>query len=176
MPRKSERVEIVKQLTRIIDLEIMEEESSSESDGMDDFNSSSESDFHSNPSSSSEASSISDWDSESDVDCDGEDIYDLCSLLDSVEESCYLYRGDRWSKSSEFLYKYFLDLPPGSFRQLTRMDKESFFELLGLIETHEVFMNSAFCQQAPVFVQLAVALDRFGHEENGACLDRSMLL
>ncbi|KAL2652364.1 hypothetical protein R1flu_020492 [Riccia fluitans] len=76
---------------RIIDLEIMEEESSSESDGMDDFNSSSESDLHSNPSSSSKASSISDWDSESDVDCDGEDIYDLCSLLESVEESRYLY-------------------------------------------------------------------------------------
>ncbi|KAL2633708.1 hypothetical protein R1flu_005187 [Riccia fluitans] len=35
------------ELTRIIDLEIMEEESSSESDGMDDFNSSSESDLHS---------------------------------------------------------------------------------------------------------------------------------
>ncbi|KAL2623890.1 hypothetical protein R1flu_008135 [Riccia fluitans] len=145
MPQKSERVEIVKQLMRIIDLEIMEEESSSESDGMDDFNNSSESELHSNPSSSSEASSISDWDSDSDVDRDGEDIYDLCSLLESVEESHYFNRGDRWSKSSEFLYKYFLDLPPGSFRQLTRMDKESFFELLGLIETHKVFMNSAFC-------------------------------
>ncbi|KAL2643143.1 hypothetical protein R1flu_010730 [Riccia fluitans] len=73
----------------------MEEESSSESDGMDDFNSSSESDLHNNPSSSSEASSISGWDSESVVDCDGEDIYDLYSLLESVEESRYLYRDRR---------------------------------------------------------------------------------
>ncbi|KAL2632041.1 hypothetical protein R1flu_016727 [Riccia fluitans] len=94
-------------LTRIINLEIMEDESSSESDGMDDFNSSSESDLHSNPSSSSEASSISDWDSESDVDCDGKDIYDLCSLLESLTRmgmpgSCHdvtcLWRSPLWRR------------------------------------------------------------------------------
>ncbi|KAL3700150.1 hypothetical protein R1sor_018172 [Riccia sorocarpa] len=35
---------------------------------------------------------------------------------------------------------------------------------------------AALVDVAEVFVQLAVALERFGHEGNSACLDRSMLM
>ncbi|KAL3687979.1 hypothetical protein R1sor_014288 [Riccia sorocarpa] len=55
------------------------------------------------------------------------------------------------------------------------MSRDSFYCILDLIGDHSVFHNNSPKQQA-VFVQLAVALDRFGHEGNGVCLDRSMLL
>ncbi|KAL3685319.1 hypothetical protein R1sor_003341 [Riccia sorocarpa] len=56
------------------------------------------------------------------------------------------------------------------------MSRDSFYCILDLIGDHSVFHNNSPKPQAAVFVQLAVALDRFGHEGNGACLDRSMLL
>ncbi|KAL3682553.1 hypothetical protein R1sor_000575 [Riccia sorocarpa] len=54
------------------------------------------------------------------------------------------------------------------------MDRHSFFQLLSLIENHSVFQNESTCSQAPVIVQLAATLDRFGHEGNGACVGRSL--
>ncbi|KAL3687147.1 hypothetical protein R1sor_013456 [Riccia sorocarpa] len=56
------------------------------------------------------------------------------------------------------------------------MSKDSFYCILDMIGDHNVFHNNSPKQQALVFVQLAVALDRIGHEGNEACLDRSMLL
>ncbi|KAL3693981.1 hypothetical protein R1sor_007632 [Riccia sorocarpa] len=53
------------------------------------------------------------------------------------------------------------------------MDKTSFIRLLSLIEDHPVFRNESQHQQAPVIVQLGAALDRLGHDGNGACIARS---
>ncbi|KAL3677645.1 hypothetical protein R1sor_027593 [Riccia sorocarpa] len=100
---------------------------------------------------------------ESDLDGDDE-IGDLATLIDVVEQRKYLTRSERWEKSSEFLYKYFLDLPDESFRQLTQMNKRLYMCLLDMIFKHHVFHNNSPYPQAPMFVQLAVALDRFGHE------------
>ncbi|KAL3679785.1 hypothetical protein R1sor_022741 [Riccia sorocarpa] len=56
------------------------------------------------------------------------------------------------------------------------MDKQTFWHLFSLLEDHPIFINNSNCPQTPAVVQLAVALDRLGHEGNGACIDRSMEL
>ncbi|CAM6082673.1 unnamed protein product [Calypogeia fissa] len=76
------------------------------------------------------------------------------------------------AKSKEFASQFFDKLPPNMFRQMTRMDKACFYALLSLIENHSAFENEATMQQADVQWQLAVMLDRLGHEGNGACLNR----
>ncbi|KAL3680415.1 hypothetical protein R1sor_023371 [Riccia sorocarpa] len=50
------------------------------------------------------------------------------------------------------------------------MDKTSFTRLLHIIEDHLIFKNGANYKQTPVLIQLAVALDRLGHEGNGSAL------
>ncbi|KAL3699429.1 hypothetical protein R1sor_017451 [Riccia sorocarpa] len=47
------------------------------------------------------------------------------------------------------------------------MNRRSYMCLLDMISDHHVFDNNSPYPQAEVFVQLAVALDRFGHEGNG---------
>ncbi|KAL3683361.1 hypothetical protein R1sor_001383 [Riccia sorocarpa] len=56
------------------------------------------------------------------------------------------------------------------------MNRRSYMCPLDMISDHLVFHNNSPYSQAEVFVQLAVVLDRFGHEGNGACLDQSMLM
>ncbi|KAL3694168.1 hypothetical protein R1sor_007819 [Riccia sorocarpa] len=51
--------------------------------------------------------------------------------------------------------------------QLTRMDRDSFLAILAIIKDHDVFQNRSAHPQAPALVQLALALDRFGHEGDG---------
>ncbi|KAL3681074.1 hypothetical protein R1sor_024030 [Riccia sorocarpa] len=171
MPRESDRHLIGKQLTNLIKMNILDEDSSSSSDNdlemldllsIDDESGSSNEDSDRDP-------DLTD-DSESEGD---DEIGDLTALMDAVEQSRYLTRSQRWEKSSDFLYKYFLDLPDDHFRQLTRMNKRSYMCLLDMISDDPVFHNNSPYLQAEVFVQLAVALDRFGHEGNGACLDRT---
>ncbi|KAL3676565.1 hypothetical protein R1sor_026513 [Riccia sorocarpa] len=107
---------------------------------------------------------------------DDDEIGDLAALMDVVEQSRYLTRSERWEKSSDFLHKYFLDLPEDHFRRLTRMNKRSYLCLLEMICEHHVFHNNSPYPQAEVFVQLAVGLDRFDHEGYAACLDQTMLM
>ncbi|KAL3687596.1 hypothetical protein R1sor_013905 [Riccia sorocarpa] len=56
------------------------------------------------------------------------------------------------------------------------MNKRSYMCLLEMICEHHVFDNNFSCPQAEVLLQLAVALDRFAHEGNGVCLNRTMLM
>ncbi|KAL3677160.1 hypothetical protein R1sor_027108 [Riccia sorocarpa] len=56
------------------------------------------------------------------------------------------------------------------------MNKRSYMCLLDMICEHHVFHNNSPYPQAEVFVQLAVELDRFGHEGNSACLNRTLLM
>ncbi|KAL3687921.1 hypothetical protein R1sor_014230 [Riccia sorocarpa] len=56
------------------------------------------------------------------------------------------------------------------------MSKITFSVLLTEIEGHPVFQSTGKKPQAPVVEQLAVALDRFGHNGNGACLRRTLQL
>ncbi|KAL2642651.1 hypothetical protein R1flu_010238 [Riccia fluitans] len=53
------------------------------------------------------------------------------------------------------------------------MDKHTFLKLLDRLKDHSIFQNESSHPQAPVVVQLTVALDRLGHEGNGVCIERS---
>jgi len=55
-----------------------------------------------------------------------------------------------------------------NFRQIARMDKDSFMRLLGKIVRHPVFQNNSNNQQHPVWMQLMVAVGRFGWNGTGA--------
>ncbi|KAE9166927.1 hypothetical protein PF004_g28996, partial [Phytophthora fragariae] len=56
------------------------------------------------------------------------------------------------------------------------MDKSSFERVVNKIKDNPVFYNDLPCPQAPVWLQLAVALDRFGNYGSGASLSRSQEL
>ncbi|KAE9269843.1 hypothetical protein PR003_g31017 [Phytophthora rubi] len=56
------------------------------------------------------------------------------------------------------------------------MDKSSFERVVNKIKDNPVFYNDSPCPQAPVWIQLAVALDRFGNYGSGASLSRSQEL
>eukprot|EP00644_Phytophthora_capsici_P000100 jgi/Phyca11/99824/e_gw1.4.719.1 len=76
-------------------------------------------------------------------------------------------------RSHEFARDYFLSLNDDAFKQLTRVTKDSFNALCGEIESHQVFLNDSKHPQAPVWLQLAIALDRLGTNGNGASLGRT---
>ncbi|KAL3691343.1 hypothetical protein R1sor_004994 [Riccia sorocarpa] len=56
------------------------------------------------------------------------------------------------------------------------MEKRTFRILLSRLQSHPIFHNESNHSQTPVEIQLAVGLDRMGHEGNGACIARSMEL
>ncbi|KAL3693772.1 hypothetical protein R1sor_007423 [Riccia sorocarpa] len=78
----------------------------------------------------------------------------------SDEENCEDYDSE--------LYELWLSL------QCSRYMVQRLFGLC--IQDHPIFFNNSNCPQTPAVVQLAVGLDRLGHEGNGACIDRSMEL
>ena len=47
----------------------------------------------------------------------------------------------------------------------------TFDSLLGMIETHPIFLNDAIVSQAPVSKQLAVAMFQFGHNGNATSVE-----
>jgi hypothetical protein len=66
--------------------------------------------------------------------------------------------------------------PDSQFRRLTRVSRAGFNAILAQIADHPVFHNSSNNAQEPTWLQLAVALDRLGHNGNGVALERTMLL
>ncbi|OQR83407.1 hypothetical protein ACHHYP_20742 [Achlya hypogyna] len=59
-------------------------------------------------------------------------------------------------------------LPANEFLQELRGTKSTFVHILRLIKDHAVFTNAAYTSQGPVWVQLACALHRLGHNGTGA--------
>lgn len=55
-----------------------------------------------------------------------------------------------------------------NFKQVTRMKKQTFLKLLGMIENNSVFQNKSAYFQGEIWHQLYVALNRFGCFGNGA--------
>lgn len=117
-----------------------------------------------------------------DVDAAGEgddsslfsEVEDAFDLLQLVESNRYLVPRLRAPKCTQFLTDIFQDSTPESkFRKMTRMSRHSFGYLVREIENHPVFFNESTCPQAPVWLQLAVTLDRFAHYGTGASLERS---
>ncbi|KAL3676500.1 hypothetical protein R1sor_026448 [Riccia sorocarpa] len=92
MPRESDRVIIGKQVTRLIELKILNEESSSSSDSDIELL-----DFLSTDDESGSSSGDSGRDPDLSEDSDSEDddeIGDLAALMDALEQSRYLTRSE----------------------------------------------------------------------------------
>ncbi|KAJ6560011.1 hypothetical protein B0H19DRAFT_859703, partial [Mycena capillaripes] len=60
---------------------------------------------------------------------------------------------------------------PKRFRRNLRVLPETFDALVLRIENHSVFTNNSHRQQIPVYIQLAIALYRFGHDGNAASVE-----
>ncbi|KAL3682688.1 hypothetical protein R1sor_000710 [Riccia sorocarpa] len=98
IPRQSDRATIGKQLMRMLELSILDSESSSLSDNDLEII-----DLLSTDSEIGDSSSDSDHDGDlmEDSNSDHEDtIGDLTAFMEVVEQSRYLSRSDRWDKSS----------------------------------------------------------------------------
>eukprot|EP00644_Phytophthora_capsici_P013820 jgi/Phyca11/119893/e_gw1.40.258.1 len=107
------------------------------------------------------------------LDAPTEDIAEIFTLVDN---SRYITPRDLYAKSRDFAMNYFFQLPDVSFRQLTRMTKPTFLYVLSEIKDHPIFHNKSNNEQADVWLQLAVALDRFGNYGNGVSLGRTLKL
>ncbi|KAE9071741.1 hypothetical protein PF010_g25751 [Phytophthora fragariae] len=103
-----------------------------------------------------------------------DEVYDMLQL---VESSRYLVDRKRIDSCTQFNAEIFMaSYPTSRFHQRTRMDKSSFERVVNTIKDNPVFYNDSPCPQAPVWMQLAVALDRFGNYGSGASLSRSQEL
>lgn len=98
-------------------------------------------------------------------------ISDMGELYFLMYNSRYLLPRTVTAKSIEFANQFFHNLPEKLFRQMTKMNKATFFHLCSLIQGDPIFHNDSFCPQSLVSIQLAVCLDRLGHHGNGACLN-----
>lgn len=157
----SSRQQLLTEVEELMDLAILVE-SSSDSELSISSNSDDDMDVHDN------------MKLDDDLDDDDAEVDDLTELHAILTGSRYLQQRLQMGKSRDFIDNFFQNLPERAFRQFTRMSQASFFEIVEIIKDHLVFQNDSFHQQAPVSVQLAVALDRFGHEGNGACVARSL--
>ncbi|KAJ7164565.1 hypothetical protein C8R43DRAFT_878816 [Mycena crocata] len=60
---------------------------------------------------------------------------------------------------------------PKRFRRNLRVSPETFDALVTCIETHPIFSNNSHHPQTPAYIQLAIALFRFGHDGNAASVE-----
>lgn len=98
----------------------------------------------------------------------------VSDMLLLVQSSRYLVARERISSSTQLNADIFRESIPNSrFRQRTRMDKSSFERVVNEIKDNPVFHYNSRFPQAPAWLQLAVALDRFGNYGSGASLSRS---
>lgn len=74
---------------------------------------------------------------------DSNNISDLHELYFVLYNTRYLVQRNVTPKSDEFATQFFHTLPDKLFRQMTRMDKSTFFHLLSLIENNPVFHNNS---------------------------------
>ena len=65
-----------------------------------------------------------------------------------------------------------LTLPTSEFRQAFRMNKDTFLFILNRIQNHQVFQNNSYNKQQPVWIQLLVALERFGFDGNSCSVGK----
>ena len=63
--------------------------------------------------------------------------------------------------------------PDTDFKQIVRMDKQSFVRIVQMIEGHAVFANNSRNEQAPCWIQTMVVLGRVGCDGNGASIGRN---
>jgi hypothetical protein len=96
---------------------------------------------------------------------------EIMELAASISSHRYLNVSVPIPKNQEWRELFFA-FPDNDFRQMARMDQISFLRLLQKIEDHPVFHNESLHHQELVWVQLAVALNRFGCFGNGVSIGR----
>ena len=96
---------------------------------------------------------------------------DIMELAASLSSCRYLNPRNSIPKGSEWR-ELFFSFPEGEFRQMVRMDQISFLQILQKIEDHPVFHNDSMVAQEKVWIQLVVALNRFGCYGNGISIGR----
>ncbi len=94
-----------------------------------------------------------------------EQIDDLLELKAHILSCRYFGTSQSIPKSLEYRTTL-LTLPNYQFRQAFRMNKDTFLFILNNVQNHPVFQNNSFNKQQPVWVQLLVALERFGFDGN----------
>lgn len=109
------------------------------------------------------------------------DGYEVNSQLDEpaelllvVEASRYLYERQLYPKSQDFANNYFFAQPDESFQQLTRTSKHAFEFIRSELENHPISHNNNRNPQTPVWLQLAITLDRLGNYGNEVSLGRTL--
>lgn len=101
---------------------------------------------------------------------DFEEIYEIAAQLSLTR---YLYGRDFVIPKNKTMNDMLWLYPRKEFRQMCRMNKNSFVRLLRLIENHQVFLNYSRNKQAPVWIQLMVVLRRIGCYGNGISVNSS---
>ncbi|GMF56209.1 unnamed protein product [Phytophthora fragariaefolia] len=102
------------------------------------------------------------------------DTNEANELLQLVQSSCYLVDRERAVKSTVFDADAFRCYTSDHrFRDMTRMDRNTFERVVGEIKNHRIFQNNSYCGQAAVWKPLAVAIGRFANYGTGASLSGS---
>ena len=94
---------------------------------------------------------------------------DIANLLKVITETCVI-NPHKVAKCSQ-LFLVLVDFKkddPKQFHQNLQVSPETFDELVTRIEDHAIFCTGAYAEQAPIEIQLAVALYCFGHNGNAA--------
>ena len=107
----------------------------------------------------------------SDYEENEEQIQELVELKAHILSYRYFSESARIPKSLHHRTTL-LTLPNNKFRQAFRMNKDTFMYILTTIQNHQVFQNSSFNKQQPVWVQLLVALERLGFDRNASSIGK----
>ena len=96
-------------------------------------------------------------------------------LHEAIAEKRYLFPRERVPKFPWFNL-VLPELSSSRFRLFARMDRESFHYVLSLIKDDPIFSNDSFCPQAPIDVQLHLALYKLGNDGNASAYKPSATL
>jgi hypothetical protein len=103
---------------------------------------------------------------------DSADFREIIDLRFGLLSTRYLNSRNLIPKNRE-LNRMLWYFPEREFRQIVRMDKQSFVRLLFKIQNHTVFQTRTNNKQEPVWIQLMVVLQRLGCDGNGASIGRN---
>jgi hypothetical protein len=103
------------------------------------------------------------------------ELKDVLELRAGLSASRFLNGRTTVPKSNALAQMLFL-YPEDDFKQIVRMNKDSFTRLVDLIKTHAIFHSTGRHKQHPVWVQLMVVLSRLGCDGNGASVGRNSRL
>jgi hypothetical protein len=97
------------------------------------------------------------------------ELVELRAFLASCRKLDPIQRVPKTDAMHTMLFAY----PDADFKQIVRMDKQSFVQLAALLEIHPVFRNASKNKQYYPWIQLMVVFSRLGCDGNGASIGRN---